>query len=446
MSALAAPAPSPSPVTAPAGSTRLMASAARDLAGHLALLGPLPAASELTGQRLVELVHEAGLTGRGGAAFPTGRKLASLAGAARRGRPPVVVANGAEGEPASSKDHALLAHAPHLVLDGLALAVRAAGGAAGGVSAHLYAPAEVLLSLEPVLAERLAVDEVVVQGTAAPDRFVAGQSSAVASAVAGGPALPRTPWPPPRLVGAGTAQRPGRPTLVVNVETLAHLALLARHGAGWFRSVGADDEPGTRLVTVSGAVRSPRVAEVAGGAPLSELLELAGGPSEPLSALLVGGYHGGWVPYGDRAPHAAHLPHARAALAPWGADPGAGVVIALPARACGLRAGAEVARYLAGQTAGQCGPCVNGLPTLAEHLGALADAGARQPSRPHSREGLARRVSELHRVAGLVEGRGACHHPSGSVRLVRSTLMTFADDVQAHLVGRCLAEEELIAR
>lgn len=442
MSALAAGALTGPPSAVPPGSTRLMACAARDLAGHLAVVGPLPGVTALPGDRVVELGLDAGLTGRGGAAFPTGRKLAALLGAGARGRPPVVVANGAEGEPASSKDHALLAHAPHLVLDGLALAVRAVGGARTGVSAHLYAPEALLSTLAPVLAERTAVDDVRVETTAAPDRFVAGQSSAVASAVAGGPALPRAPWPPPRLVGAGTARHPGRPALVVNVETLAHLALLGRHGAAWFRSVGAVDEPGTRLVTVSGAVRAPRVAEVAGGAPLSEVLAQAGGPAEPLSALLVGGYHGGWVPYGERAPQTQDAPHSRAALAPWGAAPGAGVVIALPARACGLRAGAEVARYLAGQTAGQCGPCVNGLPTLAEHLAALADAGAVRPERSHSREGLARRVGELHRVAGLVEGRGACHHPDGSVRLVRSTLMTFADDVQAHLAGRCLAEDE----
>ena len=452
MTALSVPSapagPPPALLAATASSRRLMACAAPDLASHLALVGPLPDAARLPGVRVAELAAEAGLTGRGGAAFPTGRKLASLVEAVRSGRPPVVVANGAEGEPASSKDHALLAHAPHLVLDGLALAVRAVTGAvgssAGGAEAHLYAPAEVVRTLAPLLVERAAagVDEVAVRGTAAPDRFVAGQSSAVASAVAGGPALPRTPWPPPRLVGAGTAQRPGRPTLVLNVETLAHLGLLARLGAGWFRSVGTDDEPGTRLVTVSGAVRTPRVAEVAGGAPLADVLSAAGGASEQLSALLVGGYHGGWVPFGERAPHTASLPHSRSALAPWGADPGAGVVIALPSRACGLRAGADVARYLAAQTAGQCGPCVNGLPTLAEHLEALADAGAAVPARQHSREGLARRVHELHRVAGLVDGRGACHHPSGTVRLVRSTLMTFADDVQAHLGGRCLAREE----
>ena len=91
----------------------------------------------------------------------------------------------------------------------------------------------------------------------------------------------------------------------VAVPVGPHAMFVPRHGAAWFRSVGSDDEPGTRLVTVSGAVRAPRVAEVAGGAPLADVLAAAGGPSEPLSAVLVGGYHGGWVPYGARAPHTA---------------------------------------------------------------------------------------------------------------------------------------------
>jgi NADH:ubiquinone oxidoreductase subunit F (NADH-binding) len=250
--------------------------------------------------------------------------------------------------------------------------------------------------------------------------FVSGQSSAVVAAINGARPVPTTAPPSVHARGVG-----GRPTLVQNVETLAQLALLARYGPDWFRGLGTRDEPGTRLVTVSGVVRSPGVYEVAGGSPLASVLDLAGGLSMPAQALLVGGYHGGWVPWNTAT---ANLPHSRTALAGYGADPGAGVVVALSAAQCGLRAGAEIAAYLAGQSAGQCGPCVNGLPAVAEHLARLA-AGRAEPSA----------VRELHRVVGLVEGRGACHHPDGTARLVRSTLATFAAEVELHQAGRCSA-------
>jgi NADH:ubiquinone oxidoreductase subunit F (NADH-binding) len=387
---------------------RLTAAAAAGYRAHLHLLGPLPA---VPAAQLIAMTAAAGLTGRGGAAFPVGRKLAAVQAGGRG----VVVANGAEGEPASSKDHALLAQAPHLVLDGLALASRAVGA----TSAYLYASGDLLRDgLARALAERR--DDVPVRPVEAAATFVSGQSSAVVAAINGARPVPTMAPPSVHARGVG-----GRPTLVQNVETLAQLALLARYGPDWFRRLGTPDEPGTRLVTVSGAVRSPGVYEVAGGSPLASVLDLAGGMAMPVQALLVGGYHGGWVPWNAAT---ASLPHSRAALAGYGADPGAGVVVALSSAQCGLRAGAEIAAYLAGQSAGQCGPCVHGLPAVAAHLARLA-----------ARRSTPSAVRELLRVVGLVEGRGACHHPDGTGRLVRSTLATFAAEVELHLAGRCSA-------
>ena len=397
---------------------RLLGAAAATLADHARLLGPLPG---VDGATLLRAAADSGLTGRGGAAFSTGRKLASVAAASD----PVVVANGAEGEPASSKDRRLLTTAPHLVLDGLQLAARATGAR----TAYLYAPADLLCTiLEPALRERR--DDVPVTAVASPDAFLSGEESAVVRAIEGGRAVPTST--PPRVFERGVG---GRATLVQNVETLGHLALVARFGPAWFRDVGTAAEPGTRLLTVSGAVATPGVLEVAGGAPLADALRLAGGPTERLGAVLVGGYHGAWVP----AEAVADVALSRDGLAPFGAAPGAGVVLALAASTCGLRAGADVAAYLAGQGARQCGPCRNGLPALAGTLRALADGG---PS--------AALVAEVERVSRLVEHRGACHHPDGTVRLVRSTLRTFAAEVEQHLAGRRTARlaaplEEAIA-
>ena len=390
-------------LTAPARTARLMAD---DDAGRPA---------DLTAHQLVDLVKAAGLGGRGGAGFPTWRKIETVA--TGRGRP-VVIGNAAEGEPASGKDAWLLANRPNLVLDGLSLAA----GALGSGEVYLYVgPAALVAPLQTLAHARHASgrDRRRIQVVAAPDAFLAGEETAAVSWIDGRPAAPRTK--PPLVVHQGLH---GRPTLVQNVETLAHLTLIARHGADWFRAAGTTHEPGTMLLTVSGAVHRPGILEAAHGSPVPELLERAGGLREPASAALFGGYHGGWV-------RAEDLPGAvlsRPALASLGASLGAGVVAVLPARACGVRESARVLAYLSRESAGQCGPCLNGLPRMAT---LFADLARGRPDR--------RVLTELHRLAGMVEGRGACHHPDGTIRFLRSALDVFDTEVRAHLHGGCTA-------
>jgi NADH:ubiquinone oxidoreductase subunit F (NADH-binding) len=378
---------------------------------HLTQHGRMPG---LNADQIVGMARDAGLTGRGGAGFPVWRKLAAVAAA---GRPAVVIGNGAEGEPASGKDKALISYQPNLILDGLQLAARAAGAR----TAHLYAPQAALGALRPLIEARRAagLDPLPVSLHAAPDAFVSGEESAVVAAVGGRGAVPAD-----KRIRITESGLDGAPTLVQNVETLAHLALIARHGPGWFRQAGTAEEPGTFLATVTGAVGRPGVIEAGYGVPLGELITAAGGPTVRLQAVLVGGYHGGWAPADPQ------LPVSRQALAPYGASPGAGVVLALPVRSCGLVETARIAGYLAGEVAGQCGPCVNGLPRMAETLSDLA--------RRRGRPGL---PAEVERLARLVSGRGACRHPDGTARLVLSGLRAFDADVRAHLAGRCLATE-----
>ncbi|MFK4103465.1 NADH-ubiquinone oxidoreductase-F iron-sulfur binding region domain-containing protein [Streptomyces sp. NPDC019531] len=371
-----------------------------DLTTHEQRYGPLPYGDPDT---VLRTVAESGLTGRGGAAFPVFRKLVSVADAGRRtGREPVVVANGAEGEPAARKDKTLLRLSPHLVLDG----IQVAAAAIGAGEAHL-AVEDGASWLEQALAQR--GDPVPVKVVRLPKSFLSGQSSALAQYVGGGAPLPVHQDPPVRERGVGRA-----PTLVQNVETLAHLALIARYGADWFRTAGTAAQPGSALCTVHVPGREVRVVEAPFGIPLGRLL-----PMQGLSAILLGGYHGTWIP----AAEAATLTLDAGSM-------GAGVLAALPTDRCGLAETARVLRYLALQSAGQCGPCLNGLPRMAAAFQTLATPGPQGTTR-----------ADVSRWAGLVEGRGACHHPDGTVRLVRSALTTFAPELDAHARGLCTATD-----
>jgi NADH:ubiquinone oxidoreductase subunit F (NADH-binding) len=396
------------------GLPRLFAGLPRDgsplgLDQHHAVHGRQPSAG-----LLIDLAEASGLRGRGGGSFPTGQKLAAVASRRRR---PVVVANGAEGEPVSFKDKALLRRSPHLVLDGVALAAAAIGAREAFVAVDRTAR-DALAAVSYALDERRArrVDRgLKLQLVLVPSGFVSGEETALVSLLNGGPAKPA--FTPPRPFERGVR---GAPTLVQNVETLAHLALIGRLGPEWFRSLGTADEPGSALFTVSGAVARPGVYEAALGTQVRELLAQAGGVRGEAGALLVGGYFGSWV-----EPFAAKgLALLDAELASAGASLGAGAVVVLPAAACGLDQAARVARYLADESAGQCGPCVNGLAALAGALESLARGTG--DARPQALRWLQQ-----------VRGRGACRHPDGAVRFVESSLEVFAGEVELHLQGRC---------
>ncbi len=272
----------------------------------------------IDGPSLADAVHAAGLRGRGGASFPTAVKLRAVA-ARRRA---VVLVNAAEGEPLSAKDRTLCELAPHLVLDG-ALAAADAVRARQVVIAVRGEAKAAASSLRAAIAERGARSVDVVQ---VPTAYLAGEESALIRHLGGGPLRPVVT--PPRPAQRGLR---GRPTLVQNAETLAHVALIARHGPEWFRQVGTAEDPGTALVTVSGAVARPGVAEIAHGETLTAVLDRAGGVTEPPRAVLLGGFHGTWLPAdapGDLRLDARSLGHHGATLA-------AGVVFVLaspPAR------------------------------------------------------------------------------------------------------------------
>ncbi len=353
------------------------------LGAHRARYGDLPALDALL---LRALVAEADVRGRGGAAFPFATKLDGVRKHASALKRPVVVVNLSEGEPASSKDSALALVRPHLVLDGAVAAARALKASA----VHVVLPGERALparQMTTAVGERRD-DGVRISLHTAEPRFVAGQASAVLELLAGRRNLPVTTWQPAAFDGLD-----GRPTLLSNAETWAHVGLLVHRGAAAYRSHGTSAEPGTTLLTVTGPDGRPHVHEVEFGSRLRDVLpdDAAGGP------VLLGGFHGAWATWHTVASARVSVLGMRSLGLPLGA----GVVLAPGRDACPLEWTTRIVEHLAGQSARRCGPCFNGLPALATALRHLD----------------AERVRTL---CGLVERRGACAHPDGTVRLVRS--------------------------
>ncbi|MGI8711873.1 MAG: NADH-ubiquinone oxidoreductase-F iron-sulfur binding region domain-containing protein [Solirubrobacteraceae bacterium] len=372
------------------------------------------------GELLAE-IKRSGLRGRGGAAFPLAIKVDAVR---RSRRTPILLANGCEGEPMSVKDRLLIATLPHLVIDGALALARAIGA-----GETLFAVDELSVrageALQRALSERPDLDHARLQPEIiwAPPGFITGQESALVRWCNEGIAKPSSV--PPRVTERGIA---GRPTLVCNVETLAHVALIARHGADWFAALGSADDPGSALVTLSGSVRRPGVYEIAHGSSLGSLLTAADGPSEPTRAFLLGGYAGSWIDSAD----GPRIRLSRGELRPFRARLGSGIVVALPRTACPVAETTRIAGWLADQSSGQCGPCTHGLAAIADDLHGLCEGSA-------GPDGLYR----VSRWCELASGRGACAHPDGTASFVTSALRVFADEFSDHAQhGPCDACEQ----
>ena len=381
---------------------------------HRRRLGERPAG----GAWLIDVLQRSGLRGRGGAWFPTWKKWAAVA-ACSEGHS-VVVINASEGEPLSAKDRTLLSLRPHLVLDGATLAAESLG--ADEIVLYLSRSSRTTESaVREAMKERLSarLPEARMRVVTTAHRYIAGESSAVVQRVAGGQSKPRF-----TLQRSAEKGVDDRPTLVQNAETLAHVAMIARYGSDWFRKMGTQVSPGSTLMTLCGNVAHPGVYEVDLGARLGGVLDAAGGTLKQPGGALLGGYFGTWL----QASSLRDVPiDAERLRAEHGASLGCGVLAVLPYGGCGVVESARIISYLAAETAGQCGPCVNGLAAISGSMHSIAMSDA-QPA-------------DLHRVqrwTAMVRGRGACHHPDGAVGQLNSALAVFKDHLGTHIAGqRC---------
>ena len=407
----------PDPVRLP----RLLAgctfSRALGLVEHEGIHGRLPMRGRVRrGEHpLIAEIDRAGLYGHGGASFPTASKLRAVA--AQRARP-VVVVNATEGEPLSDKDRLLVGYLPHLVLDG-AVAAALAVGAWDIVVALDAGASDLARTVQRAISERPEVGPRGLSATAAliADGYLAGQDTALLSALGGGSGKPTTTPPYPAERGLR-----GKPTFVANAETLAQMGLIARYGAGWFRELGSERDPGSRLVTIGGAVARPGVIEIACGTPVPMLLRAAGGVSGSVQGILLGGYGGVWVGAG-----AGELKLGEWSLRKRHATLGPGIVFVLGEDTCAVAEVTRATRWLADESAGQCGPCIHGLGAIADALEELCSSGSAGDA-----------YGRLERWCKLITGRGACALPDGAARFVLSALRTFREVFEDHAqYGAC---------
>ena len=358
-----------------------------------------------------------GLRGRGGAAFPVATKWAA---ALAQPPPRYVVVNGAEDEPGSLKDRYLLATRPHLILDGALCS--AAALEAGHVVCYVNEEA-----VEPLARTAAAIAEVQADGlagdveltlVAAPAAYVAGEDSCALECIEG------REKPQPRAKPPFPAEHgiEGHPTAVSNVETLAHVALIARHGAAWFKELGTRGYPGTLLVTLPSGCARPGVYEVPGGTPFGDVLEQCGGgpAGAAFRGAQVGGPAAGWLPATD-----FDVPLDPEALSVRGGMLGCAAVRLLPEDRCAVDAVAEVERFFAAESCGKCPLCRSETQFFDRVLAGLRDNKG-------IKEAHLDKALELAGVAATGTDCALARFPAAPLRTAREH---FPEDFAAHLDG-----------
>jgi len=363
----------------------------------------MPTLLESTPEALVERLDRSGLRGRGGGWFNAARKWRAVR--AEGGRP-LVIANGAEGEPGSFKDRFVMLRRPDDVIEGLRLAARAVDTSEAVVflKASFDAPAK---ALEAALA-RASLGSLEVRIRRGDDGYITGEETALIESLEG-----RKPWPRPKPPLPFAVGYEGRPTLVQNVETLARVPRALAEPEG---SRGSE----TTLVTLWGDVRRPGVREVRLGTPLGAVIdEHAGGATEEIGLVF---------PAGPGAPplQPADLdtPLDPDALRQKGTALGTGAVLVVGASACPMAVAVSVASFYERESCGQCPPCAVGAASLARILRGF-EAGTARP----------RDLHDLHDVAGFMSGHGYCAHCRGAAALATGMVSRLADAVVAHAKG-----------
>ncbi|MBA2730026.1 MAG: SLBB domain-containing protein [Euzebyaceae bacterium] len=391
------------------------------LADHIAAGGGLGLAEALRRDRadVIAEVERSGLRGRGGAGFLTGRKWASVLEAVGTSGTPAVVCNAAEGEPGTYKDRALMARNPWAVVEGLCIAMHAVGAPRGVIATKERYPrqAQRLTEARDAMAEEGFAGAAGVEILLGPDEYLYGEESGLLEVVEGKLPLPRIL--PPYMYGLQATMQQPNPTVVNNVETLAHVPGILREGADRFREQGTVEAPGTMVFTVVGDVDSPGVYELPLGTPLGTLIvDIAG--ARDAKAIYSGTSNTVIVP------GLLDLPLDFDSFAEAGTGLGSGGFVVYGAERCIVAVTAALSRFLAVESCGQCPPCKLHGVELFERLQRLCREGGEEAD-----------LQEIRKRCALVTDSNRCYLPVGHALLVQSTLDAYADEFTARLAGPC---------
>jgi NADH:ubiquinone oxidoreductase subunit F (NADH-binding) len=381
----------------------------------------LQAAADRTPAQVRQVVSDAGLRGRGGAGFPTGTKWQSVVEAAREAdSAPYLVANAAEGEPGTYKDRVIIDRNPFAFLEGVLIARYAIGadrayiGIKEGFTHHVERLSDALD--EMVAAGWHGADRVVI--VPGPDEYLFGEESAMLEVIEERLPLPRIL--PPFQQGLFATTTDLHPTVVNNVETLSHVAHILAKGPAWFREVGTDRSPGSMVFTVVGDVDTPGVHELPLGQTLRTLLvDICGADPDHLLAVYSGTSNAVITP---------DMLDARLGfdeMTEVGSGMGSGGFVVYDDTACIVQVVAELSRFLAVESCGQCIACKLGTGAITDLLLQI-DAG----------EATASDLDEIRKRCVYVTDQNRCYLPVGEQLMVGSTLDDYEQHFLDHLDGR----------
>ena len=409
------------------------------MADHDRLLGDTPVASlddwlqgdgglayahalDMDPADVIAQVTASGLRGRGGAGFPTGTKWQGVVDAAAdSGTPTYLVCNGAEGEPGTYKDRALMEHNPYAVLEGMLVGMHAVGATQGfvGVKEKFTHAVERLVAARDEMVEagwKGAAGIAIVPG---PDEYLFGEEKAMLEVIEGKLPMPRI-MPPYQTGLFATTTRPN-PTVVNNVETFSHVTRILAHGVDWFRETGTEGSPGTMVFTVTGDVATPGVYELPMGTSLRTLLvDIAGADPDHVKAVYGG------TSNAVLTPAMLDTPLEFDAFDEIGAGMGSGGFVVYDDTRCIVKVVTTLARFLAIESCGQCNACKLGTQAIWDDL-ARIDAG----------EGDTDTLDSIIQRVPTITDLARCYLPTGDQLTVGSTLEAFWEEFVAHLGAPC---------